>query len=151
MEKNPAELFVNVKAHGMMEPDESRAVNTPITVPADTLLFTVKLLILMVTKLSDRQWNRLTCVRRHSVEAEVMPSIVEIVYYFDYNNISRAAFPLAGGLDDLRTRADASMTLCGAPASPDRAAATQALQRLGPAGVAIKPIVKSWKTLSGEF
>jgi hypothetical protein len=55
--RNPAEFFVNVKLHAMTAPEASRAVNTPTTVPAGALLFTVKLLILMVIQLSDRQWS----------------------------------------------------------------------------------------------
>ena len=55
MAKNPAEFFVNVKLHGMMVPDSSRAVNTPTTVLAGALLFTVKLLMLMVIYLSGWQ------------------------------------------------------------------------------------------------
>jgi hypothetical protein len=57
MAKKPAEPFVNVKLHGMTAPEASRAVNTPTTAPASALLFTVKLLILMVIQLSDRQWS----------------------------------------------------------------------------------------------
>ena len=55
--RNPAEFFVNVKLQGMTVPDASRAVNTPTTVPAGALLFTVKSLILIVIQLSDRQWS----------------------------------------------------------------------------------------------
>jgi hypothetical protein len=53
--RNPAEFFVSVKLQGMTVPEASRAVNTPTTAPADALLFTVKLLILMVIQLSDRE------------------------------------------------------------------------------------------------
>jgi hypothetical protein len=55
--RNPAEFFVNVKVQGTTVPDASRAVNTPTTVPGGALLFTVKLLILMVIQLSDRHWS----------------------------------------------------------------------------------------------
>jgi hypothetical protein len=55
--KNPAEFFVNVKLQGTTAPEASRAVNTPTTVPADALLFTFKLLILMVMQHSDWQWS----------------------------------------------------------------------------------------------
>jgi hypothetical protein len=48
MAKNPEEFLVNVKLQGTTTPDASSAVNTPTTVPAGALLFTVKLLILMV-------------------------------------------------------------------------------------------------------
>jgi hypothetical protein len=55
--RNPAEFFVSVKLQGTTAPEASRAVNTPTTVPEDAVLFTVKLLILMVMQLSDRQWS----------------------------------------------------------------------------------------------
>ena len=48
MAKKPAEFLVNVKLQGITLLDASYAVNTPMTVPAGTLLFTVKLLILIV-------------------------------------------------------------------------------------------------------
>ena len=46
--KNPPEFFVNVKLHGMTLPEASYPVKTPITVPIDSLLLIVELLILMV-------------------------------------------------------------------------------------------------------
>jgi len=52
MPKNPAEFFVNVKLLGTIVPEASCAVNTPTTVPAGAVLFTVKLLILIVIQLS---------------------------------------------------------------------------------------------------
>ena len=55
--KNPAEFFVNVKLHGMAVPDASCAVNRPTMVPEGALIFTVKLLILMVMQPSDPQWS----------------------------------------------------------------------------------------------
>ncbi len=59
MAKNPAEFFVNVKLHGTTVPDALSAVNTPTTVPGGALFFTLRLLILIVIQLSDRQWGRL--------------------------------------------------------------------------------------------
>jgi hypothetical protein len=56
--KNPAEFFVNVKLHGTTMPEASCAVSIPITVPAGALLFTVKLLILIVIQLSGWQYGR---------------------------------------------------------------------------------------------
>jgi len=55
MAKNPADFFVNMKLHGMTVPDASYAVNMPTTVPEGALLFTVKLLMLIVIQLSGRR------------------------------------------------------------------------------------------------
>ncbi len=52
MAKKPAEFFVNMKLHGITVPDASRAVSTPTIVPGIALLFIVKLLMLIVMKLS---------------------------------------------------------------------------------------------------
>jgi hypothetical protein len=56
--KDPEELLVNMKSHGMTVPDASLTFKTPIMVPESALLFTVELLILIVIELSDRQWSR---------------------------------------------------------------------------------------------
>jgi hypothetical protein len=52
MAKKPAEPFVNVKLHGITVPDASRAVSAPTVVPGITLLLIVKLLMLIVMRLS---------------------------------------------------------------------------------------------------
>jgi len=56
--KKPAEFFVKVKLHGSTVPDASQAVNTPTTVPGGALLFTSKLLILIVMRLSASPWGK---------------------------------------------------------------------------------------------
>src|SRR5712672_3323623 len=88
----------------MTVPEASRAVNTPTTVPAGALLFTVKLLILMVIQLSDRQWSPL------KKEGGARIIILRIRIFVNVDKM----YALFGYLGRISRRdADASMTLCG--------------------------------------
>ena len=83
--KNPAELFVKENSLGMTAPDASYAVNTPTTVPAGALLFTVKLLILIVIRLSSGNGGRLIDIDPRRFQLR----IVNTTHWREYNMIKR--------------------------------------------------------------
>jgi hypothetical protein len=72
MAKKPAEFFVNVKLLGITAPDASRAVSTPTIVPGIPLLFIVKLLMLIVMRLS-------ACVHGGGTPSGAVRSLVTVV------------------------------------------------------------------------
>src|SRR5690348_13328696 len=80
MAKNPAEFFVNVKLQGMTPPDESYAVNPPITAPMGVLFAIFRLLILIVIQISSFQWSRPISASHNIRKANVWDSCL-------YNNV----------------------------------------------------------------